>query len=71
MDLHRRAALEAIESAKREVEAAGPYEVTPEHWRWIDLLMSRPENRDGADKSHVWRIYESVRRHFLEAQPLP
>jgi hypothetical protein len=71
MDPHLKNALDAILAAEQEVAAGGAFEVTDEHRRHIQQLMERPENQDGADKSHVWRTYEYVRRHFAAAQPLP
>ncbi len=36
----------------------GPVELTPEYLRLVKVIEARPENRDGSDKSWVWRLEE-------------
>lgn len=68
VDPHVQRALAAIDEAEREVAAAGPIEITEQHARDIAAVMALPQNQDGADKSHIWRIYEYCRTHFAKAR---
>jgi hypothetical protein len=69
VDAHVRRALECIAAAEAEVAALPPIVLTEEYLRMVRAVEALPENQDGADKSHVWRIYEYIRRHFEKATP--
>ena len=36
----------------------------------VVVEMDLPQNQNGADKSHVWAIYERCRAHFRAARPV-
>jgi hypothetical protein len=38
--------------------------------RMVRAVEALPENQTGADKSHVWRIYDYCRRHFESVLPV-
>jgi hypothetical protein len=66
-DLQR--ALAAIDEAVQEVAREGPFEITDQYARDIAAVMELPQNQEGADKSHVWRIWAACRLHFLNSRP--
>lgn len=70
MEPRLREALAAIDAAEAEVQRAPPFEITAQHARDIAAVMALPENRDGADKSSVWRRFVAVRRHFQNVRPV-
>ena len=46
------------------------FELDEAFQRGIRHLMDLPQNQNGADKSHVWAIYERCRAHFRVARPV-
>ena len=68
VDDHVRRALDCIAAAEAQVAAMPPTVLTEEYLRMVRAVEALPENQSGADKSHVWRIYEYCRRHFAKAK---
>ena len=68
VDPHVRDALAHIAAAEAAVAALPPVVLTEEYLRMVRAVEALPENQTGADKSHVWRIYEYCRRHFARAK---
>lgn len=67
VDARTRAALDCIAEAEAEVKSLPPIVLTDDYLRMVRAVEALPENQDGADKSHVWRIWEYCRRHFAKA----
>lgn len=68
VDPYVQRALAAIDAAEREVAAAPSIEISEQYARDIAAVMALPQNQDGADKSHIWPIYEFCRNHFAKAR---
>jgi hypothetical protein len=68
MDPRTAQALQALDDAARQVASEPTPELTPQYLARIAAVMARPENQEGAEKGHVWRVYEYCIRHFQGAR---
>jgi hypothetical protein len=67
MDPDVRRAIELLDAIAAEPLETGPVELSAEYRRAVEAVENLPLNRDGADKSWVWRALERDRLAFLRA----
>jgi hypothetical protein len=65
----RRDALTILDRIRQAPVESGPVRLAPEYLRAVRYLEDLPENRDGADKTWVYRAQRDFRDYFAKIKP--